>query len=202
MGAVLSRTYPAPPVSMREVLRYAGAAGTDDPRVLALAEACVKMAEGQLNYRVCWRAFPIIRNGDEIDLGFTATGSDSLRRCLKGCDEVVLFAATVGIGIDRLIARYRAVSPAHSLMLQAVGAERVEALCNAFCADVKAEQREAGRSTRPRFSPGFGDLPLAVQRDIFRALDCPRRIGVTLNDSLMMAPSKSVTAIIGVWSVE
>ena len=49
----------------------------------------------------------------------------------------------------------------------------------------------------PRFSPGYGDLPLSLQRDIFRVLDCPRKIGLTLNESLLMSPSKSVTAIVG-----
>jgi 5-methyltetrahydrofolate--homocysteine methyltransferase len=29
-------------------------------------------------------------------------------------------------------------------------------------------------------------------------LDCNRKIGLTLNDSLLMSPSKSVTALIGV----
>ena len=198
MGAVLSRVYPAPPVSTREVLRYAGAVGSDDAKVIALAESYVKLAESQLTYRVCWREFPIKWGEDEIDLDFTVTASKSLRKCLEGCGAAVLFAATVGIGIDRLIARYRAVSPARSLMLQGVGAERVEALCDAFCADIAEMERERGRFTRPRFSPGYGDLPLAMQRDVFRALDCPKHIGVTLNDSLLMSPSKSVTAIIGV----
>lgn len=52
--------------------------------------------------------------------------------------------------------------------------------------------------TRPRFSPGYGDLPINMQKDIFAALDCPRKIGLSLNESLLMSPSKSVTAIIGV----
>ena len=42
-----------------------------------------------------------------------------------------------------------------------------------------------------------GDVPLAVQRDIFSVLDCPRQIGLSLNDSLLMSPSKSVTAFVG-----
>ena len=49
-----------------------------------------------------------------------------------------------------------------------------------------------------RFSPGYGDLPLDVQRPLFAALDVPRKIGVSLTDSLLMAPSKSVSAIIGI----
>ena len=55
-----------------------------------------------------------------------------------------------------------------------------------------------GRGVTERFSPGHGDLPLALQTDIFRALDCPRKIGLTLNGSLLMSPSKSVTALFGV----
>lgn len=51
---------------------------------------------------------------------------------------------------------------------------------------------------KPRFSAGYGDLPLEVQKDIFRVLDCPRKIGLTLNDSLLMSPTKSVTAIVGI----
>ena len=43
--------------------------------------------------------------------------------------------------------------------------------------------------TRPRFSPGYGDLPLTVQKDFFRVLDCTRKIGLSLNDSLLMSPS-------------
>ena len=51
--------------------------------------------------------------------------------------------------------------------------------------------------TMPRFSPGYGDLPLTAQREMFRMLECEKRIGVYLNESLLMSPSKSVTAIVG-----
>lgn len=197
-AVVYLRTYPAPPLSLSEVLRYAGAGGSDQADLVEMAGACARMAEGQLSYRVCWRTFPVTCDGDALDLGFARTDSRALRRCLAGCEEIVLFAATVGIGIDRLIARYEAVSPARALMLQALGAERIEALCDAFCADLAARYREMGKVLRPRFSPGYGDLPLETQRDVFRALDCPRKIGLTLNDSLLMSPTKSVTAIVGV----
>ena len=48
-----------------------------------------------------------------------------------------------------------------------------------------------------RYSPGYGDLPLETQTAVFKALDCERTIGVTLTESLLMRPSKSVTAVIG-----
>ena len=109
-----------------------------------------------------------------------------------------MFAATVGVGIDRLITRYSIVSPARSLMLQAIGTERAEALCDLFCREIAEEKAREGSVTCPRFSPGYGDLPLELQKDIFAVLDCPRYIGVSLGESLLMSPSKSVTAIVGV----
>ena len=44
----------------------------------------------------------------------------------------------------------------------------------------------------------YGDLPLEAQRDVFALLNPEKRIGVTLNDGLLMSPSKSVTAIAGI----
>jgi hypothetical protein len=74
-------------------------------------------------------------------------------------------------------------------MMQAIGTERIETLCDVFC--------DGLGQTRLRFRPGYGDLKLAAQQVIFEQLDCARQIGLTLNDSLVMSPSKAVTAIVG-----
>ena len=79
-------------------------------------------------------------------------------------------------------------------MMQAIGAERIEALCDAFC---RAYGEEAG-PCHPRISPGYGDFPLEAQRRLLPLLDGPRRSGLTLNGSLFMSPTKSVTAIVGI----
>ena len=42
------------------------------------------------------------------------------------------------------------------------------------------------------------DFSTFLQREIFAALDCPKHIGVSLNESLLMTPRKSVTAIVGI----
>ena len=191
-------TYSEPPFRMEEILRYAGAGGSGQEDILRLAEECAGLTRGRLSFRVCWREFPVTSDETGMDLGFARTDAASLRRRLAGCDRAVLFAATVGLEMDRLIVRYSAVSPARALMLQAVGAERIESLCDLFCEETARRAAREGRRTRPRFSPGYGDLPLELQRDIFRALDCQRAIGLTLNESLLMSPSKSVTALIGI----
>lgn len=187
------RCYDLPPVDLREVLRYA-ACRENREDVTELARWAADTAGPVLCGRVCWREAPIQVNGTRVMVGDVEMISRSLARHLAGCQRAVLFAATVGLELDRLIARYGRLSPARGLMLQALGAERIEALCDCFNDDVK---RCAMCDSRPRFSPGYGDLPLSVQPDIFRMLDCSRHIGLYLNESLLMSPSKSVTALIG-----
>ncbi len=184
---------PLPPVNRREVLRYAGARDRS-PELDALLEECLIEAQSISAGHVCWSAFPVTHLGDELDLGFARIRSASLAGNLTGCHQAVVFAATMGLDVDRLISRYSRISPAKALLFQAIGAERIEALCDAFCGKIGTD---TGLSLAPRFSPGYGDLPLELQSDIFRILDCPRQIGLTLNDSLLMSPSKSVTAILG-----
>ena len=120
--------------------------------------------------------------------------SSDLAKNLSGCSEVIVFCATVGTLFDRLIAKYERISPSKAVMLQAIGSERVEAVCDSFCDQIS---RETGRRTKPRFSAGYGDLPLELQSEIFALLSCEKNIGVTLNDSFFMSPSKSVTAFLG-----
>ena len=194
---VHTKTFPLPPVNRREVLRYAGTK-EETPEISHLLDEALAEAAPVLTGSVCWQEFPLTRYEDILDLGFSRIKSDSLQRNLVGCDRVILFGATVGLGLDRLIARYGHLSPAKALMLQAIGAERIEALCDSFCDHIRRENQ--GLHLRPRFSPGYGDLPLQLQTDIFRVLDCSRKIGLTLNQSLLMSPSKSVTAIIGLGS--
>ena len=124
--------------------------------------------------------------------------SNDLNKNLIGCDRIIVFAATIGIEIDRLISKYGRLSPAKALCFQAIGAERIESLCETFNNDMRERCAREGSQVRPRFSPGYGDFPLEAQKDIFRVLDCYRKIGLSLNDSLLMSPSKSVTALIGI----
>jgi len=194
--AIHAETFRLPPVNPSEVFRYAGVR-TAVPELEPLLEEVLREMPPQLNGKVCWLELPIARNGDFLDLGFTQTESSSLARNLEGCDRIVVFGATIGLAPDRLIARYGHISPAKALMFQAAGTERIEALCDVFCDKLCREAAARGFSLRPRFSPGYGDLPLALQKDIFRLLDCSRMIGLSLNESLLMSPSKSVTAIVG-----
>ncbi|MBE6577454.1 MAG: Vitamin B12 dependent methionine synthase activation subunit [Ruminococcaceae bacterium] len=197
---VYTKTYDAPALDLREILRYAGIkndAGASD-EIFMMLRSCIGEIAGKLTYKVCYCELPVRQIGSDVEFSFARIHSASLAKNLTGCESVILFSATVGSQLDRAIAKYSSVSPTKALLLQAIGAERIESLCEAFCSDIKKEKRAQGYQMRPRFSAGYGDVALSLQKDIFAVLDCHKRIGLTLNESMLMSPSKSVTAFIGI----
>ncbi len=192
-SVILTKTFPPPPIDRSEILRYAGVESTT-PEIEKLIDECISLISDKLTYKVCYGNFPLVFSEDEINLSFTKTKSEKLKTNLKGCRSFILFAATIGLEIDRMIAFYGKTSPAKGHMLQAIGSERIEGLCNSFNQYITAEYGYI----KPRFSPGYGDLPLELQKDFFRVLEPSRKIGLSLNESMLMTPSKSVTAIIGI----
>lgn len=196
---IYTKTYNAPMIDYKEILRFSGVRG-DAPELEQMLQNCIDELKGKLVYKICYREFPVIYQGGRLNLGFAETKSEALKKNLSGCDKLILFAATVGIELDRLISRYGAVSASKAFLFQAIGAERIESLCDVFNREIAEQNAAKGFAVRPRFSPGYGDFPLEMQKEIFSVLDCPRKIGLSLNESLLMSPSKSVTAIVGIAS--
>ncbi|MBQ8209972.1 MAG: Vitamin B12 dependent methionine synthase activation subunit [Clostridia bacterium] len=191
-NTVYKKTYSQPPVDIGEILRYCGCTDADDG-FIGIVQNLLDEATKNISYKVCYRFADIKIQGNNCDLGFVSVESADLAKNLKDCNRIILFAATVGIEIDRLIAKYSKISPSKAVIMQAIGAERIEALCDTFCKDMANQF-----SLKPRFSAGYGDLPLEIQKDIFAVLDCSKQIGLTLNNSMLMSPTKSVTAITGI----
>lgn len=190
------------PVNRQEIWRYSGYLGLAknvDEELNRLLDEVILELKNSFQFKVCYRRMELSWEGDKPILPFDCDSKD-LAKCLKGCSEVVLFAATIGLDIDRKIVRYERFSPAKALLMHAYGAERVESLCDGFCDEMDREISKEGLHCTNRFSPGYGDLPLQVQQDFFRLMDCSRKIGISLNESLLMTPTKSVTAIFGIGS--
>ena len=178
------------------IQRYLGMSSVPLKETEALIETgletvlqAASMREVHREFELLWQdGFPVI-DGELLP-------SRDLAKNLSGCTSAVLFAATLGAEVDRRIQRAQAVSMAEAAVLQACAAEVTEAFCDELNQTIREEAARQGLRCHPRYSPGFGDLTLEYQKLVFRKLN-PNRIGITLNDSLLMSPSKSVTAIIG-----
>lgn len=134
-----------------------------------------------------------------LELGPMTIASRGLARNLRGCDQAALFGVTLGLEADRLIYRLGQTAVGEALITDACAAAAIEAVCDELCETLRREAAKAGRKIRPRFSPGFGDFTLAYQPAIFNTLELSKRIGVTLTAGGMMTPSKSVTAVVGLY---
>jgi len=101
---------------------------------------------------------------------------------------------TLGSEFDRHQRRLAAVSAADAYAAQRFGLDEIERVMDGLEAEIRATLAP-GERLQPRRSPGYGEMPLELSRDIIAKLDATRRIGVAMTDSLLLVPSKSVTAI-------
>ena len=146
-----------------------------------------------------WRLEPVVRKADgAYAVGPLGLTSGDLARELEGCAHAFLFVATLGTGVDALLRRCSVTSAADALLVQGLSTSLIESWCDDCGRRMLDEVKAADETLRRRFSPGYGDLPLEVQRPLLAALDATRRVGVSLTDGLLMVPSKSVSAIVGV----
>lgn len=183
-------------IDLREALRYALWRGPDvPPDVMENARSCAGEILRAARPAAVWRLFELEPDGTLRGAAFFPQGED-IRRHLAGCGRVVLLAVTLGAGVDALLRRAQVRDMARAVLLDACASAAIENVADNLCADVA--QRLAPSRLTARFSPGYGDMPLAQQAELLKTLDAARRIGVTLTDGGMMLPQKSVTALAGV----
>ena len=193
-------------IERKEVLRYLGFQGVKavDDTMDALISKCQSEMEKEITPRYIYRFFQIDWSDDGKEAAFAGirTKGDSILRNLKGCSEIALMAVTLGPAPDRLVRKASIRGSLEPAIYQALGAAIVEAWCDEVNEMIRVDAAGRGLFLRPRYSPGYGDFPLDVQKDFERILEMPRQIGVTLTDSLLMVPTKSVTAVIGLSDIE
>lgn len=202
MNGIFSYRVPAREldIPVPEVLRYLGysradASADDAARVRDVLERVMPV----LQPAACWGRFEVGFGEDgEIRMPYGTVRSFDLSRNLTGCREIFLFAATIGIGFDRLLQGTRLRSMADAAVMQAAGSAAVESFVERLCCRLAEEATKDGLRCRPRYSPGFGDLGLENQKGFFRVLDPARHIGLSLKENCIMVPEKSVTAVVGI----
>ena len=143
-----------------------------------------------------WRRFAI--SGGAISSGTSRLAIEgTLARHIAGCSSAFLVCGTIGAAFDAFHRRVSISSGLDALIVQAIGAALIEKVMDET-EDAIRRELSNGESLAPRYSPGYGTFPLAAQRTLLELLDAPLKIGVSLTDTLLMVPSKSVSAIIGV----
>lgn len=172
-----------------EAVRYMGGAGIElDENMNRMLDECeaqlLSCARPKYLYKI------IDLPCDEI-----MRGRDIVSH-LGGCDSAVLMCATLGADVDRLIRVTQVCDMARAVMLDGLASAAIEQVCRKV--DEMLAQMMPDRYMTFRFSPGYGDYPIEMQKYFLHILDSPRKIGLSTNDNYLLIPAKSVTAVAGI----
>ena len=209
-------------INRKEVERYLGFKGVTeiDENLSKIIDESIAEMQEQVNPKYTYKTFPLewkfsfklVPNEDgegthkEKNVTCEFSGikvtSGNLLKNLDGCAEIVMMAVTLGSVPDMLVRKAEVRDMLKAYTYQAVGAAMAEAWADEINEKIIAAAKERGLFARPRFSPGYGDFPLEVQKDFERILEMPKTIGVTLSDSLLMTPTKSITAVVGLTEID
>lgn len=186
------------PISKSEAARYMGIRGEPDTASAALLNKAELMVRSRLTPKYVFRETAVSFGNDTVKLDcmrVPLTGKDIYRH-LKDCTRAVILAATLSAEADKLIRQAKVNGMAEALAVDCICSAAVEQVCNRAEEEIFAQLRYPYRTWR--YSPGYGDLPITLQKEFLLALNAHRRIGLTVSESYMLVPSKSVTAIIGI----
>lgn len=195
-------------ISKDEVLRYMGYRGQSyapelDDRIREGMEHCLNVSQP----RGLVQVFEVAGTGTtpdglpEVRLAGTRLTlvGNSMREHMDGAVAVGVLAVTLGMANERELKRLSLTDPIAQIIFDASSTTLVERAADAAEADIVHQAADRGLFTNFRFSPGYGDMPMTTQPVLLDTLDARRRLGITLTPTLLMTPTKSVTAVVGMF---
>lgn len=186
-------------IDKNEVYRYLGYKDSiPDEKVCEIIDECEQKLLKEISPRYIYRIFDAEKAGEKIVLKNVPDilkGND-ISRHLDGCEKIVVFAATLTEKADKIIRAAQINDMPYAVIFDRVANAAIEQVCDEI--EKEAIKSFPGYFQTWRFSPGYGDFPLEIQNELLKLIDAPKKIGLTLTDSLLLIPQKSVTAVFGI----
>jgi 5-methyltetrahydrofolate--homocysteine methyltransferase len=180
-------------INISETLFYLGFRGTvPETPIMAAIKKCEAKLLDTINPQYVYKI------ADIPDVSISSNPlfvGDDIHDLLNGCQKAVFFCCTLGNSADRLIAYAGASDISEQFYTDALANAAIEQICDMLQQKIASDYPDYEQTMR--FSPGYGDYPLKLQPEILRYLNAKKLIGVTVTDSLLMNPTKSVSAVIG-----
>lgn len=107
------------------------------------------------------------------------------------CNKVVIIACTLGLQLDKRLRYLAMINLTKMTIMDALASSYLEFKCDEF-----ENNQDFGLHTF-RFCPGYGNVPLELNRDLANAIDCYKHIGLSVQDNHLLLPQKSMIGLIG-----
>ncbi len=203
MSDQIDRAYQQLKIDVDMVLRGQGADPAiirqRRPRLVELAEQALVEGMQLIQPVATYRILPVQEMGLESFMladKVWLTGS-FVAQHLAGAQHIIVLVCTLGPGLENRITALSQDNPAYTFALDSFGSAAAKALRVAICAELEADAQISGLHTSIPLYPGMTDWPIEVgQPQIFAVLDATR-IGVSLNESALMIPRKSISLLMG-----
>ena len=131
----------------------------------------------------------IIIEGIEFDTG------GKINSYLKGSSGIALFICTLGAEFEDRMKSFD-IDPVESYFADTIGSLKCETLADILHDSITAELKKSGLLTTNRYSPGYCGWNVREQQKLFSFFD-ETKTGISLNESCLMIPVKSISGIIG-----
>lgn len=191
------------PLNTVEILGYLGHSGQVlDANTLETLRQMEDLLLKTANPKFVFLPFSLMQDTHGLRLLHTETvlsGKD-IAMHFSQAKSCILFAATLGATVDATLRKLQASDMAKAVIFDAIATAAIEQVCDIICHMFEEDYKKDQQFLTSRFSPGYGDLPLALQKEFCNLLDTPRKIGLSLTDSFLLTPQKSVTALVGITS--
>ncbi|MBD5640467.1 methionine synthase [Clostridium botulinum] len=187
-------------IDKNQILRYLGYRGQEiSNEIHSLIEECIKEIKTLVSLRSTYKYSKVEINNQVnlIDIDLKLEGKDIIRH-LEKSNKCCVMAATLGSEVDRKILYYEKVNMTKAVILDACATTAIEEYCDFIEDEVKKVVEKDQLNINWRYSPGYGDLDISIQRDLLKSLDAEKIIGLTVSSHNILIPRKSVTAIIGI----
>jgi len=187
-------------IDKKEALRYMGYSGQKiDDNIQKLLDDCIREVMDISTKSYIYEMFDIERSKEGLHLkGSTLIlEGEAINAHLLKAEKCAVMAVTLGLQVDMRIAFYSKTDLTKSLVFDACATAAAEALCDIVQSEIAAKAMTMGLEITSRFSPGYGDFSIGIQKEIVKVLRAYEKIGLSVNESSIMIPRKSVTAVIG-----
>ncbi|WP_434797836.1 vitamin B12 dependent-methionine synthase activation domain-containing protein [Terrisporobacter vanillatitrophus] len=193
-------------IDEREVLRYLQYKNQDiEYNLSEKIKQCIKKTREIINPRFIFRKYKIkklklsdVKSEVYLEGANLTLKSDDIHNLLLECDECILMSATLGLEIEREIRKLTYTDLTKGIIVDACATAAIEEVCDIVQNNIAKKLLKEDKYITYRYSPGYGDLPIEKNVDINNLLNSQKEIGLTVTNSGIMIPRKSVVALIGV----
>jgi len=113
-------------------------------------------------------------------------------------EHFLLFIVTAGKGIELQSKKFlQGNDPLLGYIFDVLGSLTVESALDKFLKNTEADFLQTGLKTTNPYSPGYCGWPVSDQQKLFSLFD-EENCGITLSESCLMDPIKSISGIIGI----